>query len=75
MSTHIQTMPDLTESDGDTEDRGQLEERVVDNDIYESVDVVPGPQEDMRDNTAGRQTQGEFDKVVNRCQGDFSFKV
>ena len=58
MAAHIYTMPDLTDSDGDrgqggdTEDRGQFEERVVD--IYESVDgIVSGPQENMRDNTSG----------------------
>ena len=53
---------------GDTEDRGQREERVVD--IYESVnDIVSGPQLDMRDNTAGRHSQGELDKVLNRQVG------
>ena len=86
MSTDIYAKPDLTKKvrkrdgdrgqRGDTEDsveleeRGEREERVVD--IYQSVDdILPGPQEDTRDNTAGRQTQGEFDQVVNRCQGDF----
>ena len=46
----------------DTEDSGQLEERVVD--IYESVNLfglVPRPLRDP----AGRDTQGKFDNIIN----------
>ena len=53
----------------DTEDSGQLEERVVD--IYESVDLlglVPRPLQVMRDNPTGRQAQGTFDHAMKFCE-------
>ena len=47
---------------GDTEDRGEFVEAVVH--IYESVDdMVSGPPQDTRDNTAGRRTQGELSSL------------
>ena len=58
---------DSEDSGQSEEDRGQMEEMVVD--IYQSVDVirssdvVSGVQEDMRDEDTGRHTQGELDNT------------
>ena len=76
MSTSIYAAPDPTQrviyakrtvqTRADTEDGGEH--------IYESVDIrsyedVPGPQEDVTEDTTGRQ--GEFDGVENRLSCDF----
>ena len=70
MADVIYSMPNITKKeikpDGDrrqredTEDKVEMEVRVVD--IYESADVVLGPQQDTSDDTARRHTQGEFEK-------------
>ena len=63
-----------TEDSGQLEESGHEEERVVhiyeNADNFRSCDIVPGTQGLMRENIAGRQAWGEFDKSYS-----FYFRV